>query len=122
MTIFAFGSWGSRLSCHSCGHLLSELSHEVQVLRVDLLVPLLSLLCCLWVVALSAVTSGVSMSTTDTTNKVDGDIVDLGALKLAMPNSTTVQARLVLVVTKRSVQRRQLSQLHALQLILALRN
>jgi hypothetical protein len=62
------------------------------------------------------------MSTTDSTDKVDGDVVDLGALKLAMSNSTTVQACLVLIVSKRYVQRRQLSQLHALQLVLALWN
>lgn len=122
MATFTLRSWGSSLSCHSCGDLLSELRHEVQVLRVNLLVPLLGFLCRLWVVALSAITSGVSMPTADSTNEVDGDVVDLGALKLAMSNSTTVQACLVLIISERSVQRCQLSQLHALQLVLAFRN
>lgn len=60
------------------------------------------------------------MTSTDTADKVDCDVVDFGALVLAMSKSTTVQTGLVLVVSQCSVQRGQLSQLHTLQFVLSL--
>ena len=91
---------GSRRCRGSCGDLLTQFRHQVQVLGINLLVPLLRL----WVVALTTIARGVSMSTANSTDEVDGDIVNLGTLVLAMAESTTVQARLVLVVSQRSVQ------------------
>lgn len=62
------------------------------------------------------------MSTANSTDEVDGDIMDFRTLVLAMAERTTVQARLILIVSQRSVQGCQLSQLHALEFILAFRD
>jgi len=62
----------------------------------------------------------VSSATTHTANDVSGEVTLLRTVVFAVADATTILADLVLVITKRAVERCQLTELIALVVILAL--
>lgn len=68
----------------------------------------------IWTIA-----SHMSSVATHTTYDVGGEVLLLGTIILAMADLSAVLARLVLVVTQGSVERRQFSELIPLQFVLA---
>ena len=60
--------------------------------------------------------------TADTTDDVGSVVLSVRAVVLAVADFTTVLASLVLVVTQGTVERGELTQLVALELVLAFRN
>jgi hypothetical protein len=63
----------------------------------------------------------VSSAATHTANDVSSEVTLLRAVVFAVTDATTILADLVFVVTKRTIERRQLAKLVALVVILALR-
>jgi hypothetical protein len=63
----------------------------------------------------------VSSAATHTANDVSSEVTLLRAVVFAVADATTILADLVLVVTKRTVESRQLTKLVALVVILAFR-
>jgi hypothetical protein len=72
--------------------------------------------------AIRTIAGHVSSIATDTTNDVRSEVTLLGAVILAVSNLTTVLASLVLVVTKGTVKSGKLTELVALELVLAFRD
>lgn len=63
----------------------------------------------------------MSSATADTAYDIRCEVTLLGAVVFTMANATAVLANLVLVVAESTVERRQLSQLIPLVIVLALR-
>lgn len=68
----------------------------------------------------SAVTSHVSGTSTDTTDDICCEVTLFWTVILAMANTTTILANLILVVTEGSVEGSKLAQLVSLVIVLAL--
>ena len=69
----------------------------------------------------SAIASHVAGGTADATDDVGREVTLLWTVVLAVANTTTVLANLVLIVTKGTVQRSELAQLVTFVVILAFR-
>jgi hypothetical protein len=71
---------------------------------------------------LSTIASNVARLAALATDQISGDVLLLGAVVFAMADLTTVLAGLILVITKSTVQSSKLSELIALEFILAFGN
>jgi hypothetical protein len=72
--------------------------------------------------AVGTITSHMARVTADTTDDVRSEVALLGAVIFAMPDLTAILASLVLIVTKSTVERRQLTKLVSLEFVLAFWN
>ena len=72
--------------------------------------------------AVGTITSHVTSLTADTANDACSEVLLLGAVVLAVTDFTTVLAGLVLIVAEGTVERGKLTELVALEFVLALRN